>query len=149
MGVVTASMHVESSLDDVWDLFIDPGRWLDWNTELADMRDVRGPFDRPGTGYTQVWRMFGIEREGSWRVTGCAPREWRTVEGVTPIGLAYEARETFERVGDLTEVTVRISWTSPGGFAGRSIDVVVAQPLLGRALRSNAERIRHLLDGPT
>ncbi len=145
MGVVKESLDLITPLDEVWDLFIDPDRWLDWNTELADMRDVRGPFDTPGSGYTQVWRRAGIEREGSWQVTGCAPRRWRTVQGVTPIGLAFSARETFERIGDRTRVTVQIGWTTPGGRVGRFVDAVVAQPLLRRALRANGHRIRAVL----
>ena len=143
--MVEESIDLAASLDQVWSLFIDPERWLDWNTELAGMRDVRGPFDTPGSGYTQVWRVAGIEREGTWEVTECEPGRWRTVEGVTPIGLAFSASETFERLGDTTRVTVRIAWETPGGRLGHLFDVVVAQPMLRRALRTNGERIRAVL----
>lgn len=145
MGLVEESLELASSLDEVWNLFIDPDRWLDWNTELVNMRDVRGPFDTLGSGYTQVWRVAGIEREGTWRVTGCEPRRWRTVAGVTPIGLSYSARETFVRLGDRTRVTVEISWTMPGGPVGRLVDAVVAQPMLRRALRNNGHQIGAVL----
>lgn len=147
MGVAEESVHLDAPMEQVWDLFTDPDRWLDWNTELADMRDVDGPFDRPGRGYTQVWRVAGIEREGTWRVTGCEPRAWRTVEGVTPIGLAYSARETFEDLGHGTRVTVRIAWQTPGGPFGRLVDVAAGQPMLRRALRRNSQRIRDVLAG--
>ncbi len=148
MGVVTAALDVPSGPAEVWRLFVDPDRWLDWNTELADMRDVRGPFDRPGAGYTQVWRLGRVEREGSWRVTGCEPGRWRTVEGVTPIGLAYHAHETFERVDGGTRVSVQIAWKTPGGLVGRLVDVVVAGPMLRRALHRNGRRVQDLLATP-
>lgn len=39
--------QLDRPLQEVWGLFIDPDRWLEWNTELVGMRDVRGPFDHP------------------------------------------------------------------------------------------------------
>lgn len=148
MADVRESLVLEHPLEAVWSLFIDPDRWLEWNTELADMRDVRGPFDHPSAGYTQVWRLGPLEREGRWQVTGCEPRRWRTVAGRTPIGLDFTAREEFLSRDGGTEVTVEISWATPGGPAGRLFDRVVAEPTLRRALRANGERIHAVLSRP-
>lgn len=145
MAQVQESLALEQPLEEVWALFRDPDRWLEWNTELADMRDVEGPFDRAGAGYVQVWRMGPWEREGRWQVTGCEPMRWRTVAGRTPVGLEFTAREEFARAGDGTVVTVEIQWQTPGGAAGRWFDRLVGQPMLRRALRANGERIRAVL----
>lgn len=147
MARVHEQLQLDRPLDEVWGLFIDPNRWLEWNTELAGMRDVRGPFDHPGSGYTQVWRLARWEREGSWVVTACEPGHWREVAGVTPIGLAFEAREEFQEFAEGSQVGVQISWYTPGGVLGRIFDRVLAEPMLRRALRANARRIRHVLGG--
>jgi uncharacterized membrane protein len=145
MAQVRESLVVHEPLERVWALFSDPDRWLEWNTELADMRDVRGPFDHPGAGYTQVWRMGPWEREGSWQVTACEPGRWRTVAGRTPVALAFSAREEFESLEDGTRVTVEINWQTPGGRVGRWFDRFVGEPMLRRTLRANAERVRTAL----
>lgn len=54
MGSVRESLLLDEPREQVWQLFCDPDRWLEWNTELAEMRKVRGPFDHVGAGYTQV-----------------------------------------------------------------------------------------------
>lgn len=145
MAHVRESVDLDVPLDRVWSLFIDPERWLEWNTELADIEDVQGPFDHVGAGYTQVWRMGPWEGRGQWRVTGCEPRRWRTVAGRTPVKLTFSAREEFEALGNRTRVTVEINWQTPGGPIGRWFDRLVGEPMLGRALRANAERIRTVL----
>lgn len=145
MARVQETVQLARPLEDVWALFIDPDRWLEWNTELADIRDVRGPFDYPGAGYTQVWRLARWEKEGRWEVTACEPGVWREVAGVTPIGLAFEAREDFRKDANGSQVTVQISWSTPGGMVGRLLDRVVAEPMLRRALRANGRRIRDVL----
>lgn len=147
MARVQETVRLDRPLEEVWGLFIDPDRWLAWNTELAGMRNVRGPFDHAGSGYTQVWRLARWEREGRWEVTACEPGRWREVAGVTPIGLAFEAREDFEDVADGSQVTVQIRWDTPGGALGRTFDRVVAEPMLRRALRANGRRIRDVLSG--
>lgn len=111
------------------------------------MRDVRGPFDHVGAGYTQVWRVVGMEREGSWRVTGCAPRRWRTVEADTPIGARLRVRDGFERVGAGCRVSIEVVLDAPHGLLGRALDGLLAEPLLRRALRGNRERVRRALGG--
>ena len=46
---------------------------------------------------------------------------------------------------DGTVVTVEIHWDTPGGVLGRWFDRLVGEPLLRRALRTNARRVRSLL----
>lgn len=145
MAQVRESLATDEPMERVWSLFIDPDRWLEWNTELAAIRDVRGPFDHEGAGYTQVWRLGPWEREGHWAVTGCEPKKWRTVAGTTPIGLDFSARETFDTSRGRTVVTVEITWDTPGGAVGRWFDRLVGEPLLRRALRANSQRIRSVL----
>lgn len=145
MGSVRETLALEHRVDVVWELFCDPDRWLAWNTELAGMRDVRGPFDHVGAGYTQVWRVGPWEREGSWEVTGCEPGRWRTVSGRTPIGLEFSAREEFASTTRGTQATVEIAWRTPGGRVGRWFDQLVGERVLRRALRTNGERIRAVL----
>ena len=145
MARVQEKVRLDRPLEEVWRLFIDPDRWLEWNTELAGMRDVHGPFDRPGSGYTQVWRLARWEREGAWEVTACEPGRWREVAGVTPIGLAFEAREEFQDVADGSQVIVQMSWATPGGILGWIFDRVVAEPMLRRALRANGRRVDAVL----
>lgn len=146
MARVQEKLQLHRPLDEVWGLFIDPDRWLEWNTELADLRDVRGPFDRPGSGYTQVWRLARWEREGSWQVIGCEPRRWREVAGMTPIGLAFEAREEFGEVTGGSQVTVQIRWatrvaysdgSSIGSWRSRCCEERCA-PTHGGSVRSSA-----------
>ena len=135
---------LDGSLDEVWDLFVDPARWRQWNTEWAEIRDIRGPFDHPGAGYTQVLRVLGRERLGEWRVLACEPKRWRQVGGRLPLGIRFRGRDEFRPRTQGTEVSLELELHMPlgplGWAAGRPF-----LPILRRQLRANAERASALL----
>jgi hypothetical protein len=60
------SIVFDAPVEAVWRLFADPERWARWNTEWAEIRDVRGPFDHAGSGYTQVLRVFRQKSLMAW-----------------------------------------------------------------------------------
>ncbi len=74
MGRIIQTADFPAPLDRVWQLFTAPEPWTQWNKKWAEIRDVRGPFDHPGAGYTQVLRLFGRELLGHWEVKACEQR---------------------------------------------------------------------------
>ncbi len=138
------SICFQAPLERVWALFTDPAQWMRWNTEWAEIRDVRGPFDHPGAGYTQVLRVLGRERLGTWEVIACEPRRWREVRGTLPGGMVFQGRDEFRAVPDGTEVSLQLSWDMPWGIAGR-LAARVMLPLVRHQFRGNSARAAALL----
>jgi ligand-binding SRPBCC domain-containing protein len=128
----------------VWAVFTDPAQWTKWNTEWAEIRDIRGPFDHPGAGYTQVIRVLGREHLGTWEVAACEPGRWREVRGMLPLGIPFHARDEFRAVPAGTEMSLQVSWDMPWGILGRLL-ARAALPLLRRQFRGNAARAAALL----
>ena len=139
MGRLTVSTEFRAPVARVWSLFADPARWTEWNGEWSEIRDVRGPFDHTGSGYTQVLRMFGREWLGKWEVTGCEPGVWRTVAGTLPFGVPFRGDERFEEIDGRTRVRIDVEWTTPWGWLGRALEFVML-PLMRRQFAANARR---------
>jgi hypothetical protein len=133
------SITFDAPLENVWTLFTEPERWAQWNREWAEIRDVRGPFDHAGAGYTQVLRVLGRERLGTWEVAACEPKCWREVRGTLPLGIPFRARDEFRAVPHGTQVSLELAWDTPWGVLGRIIEWA-ALPLFRRQLRANAAR---------
>jgi ligand-binding SRPBCC domain-containing protein len=138
------SITFDAPIEKVWALFADPERWAQWNTEWAEIREVRGPFDHAGARSTQVLRVLGWERRGTWEVVACEPKHWREVRGTLPFGIPFRAREEFQAVPEGTQVALNLAWDPPWGAVGRGIEWVAAS-LLRRQLRANAVRAAALL----
>jgi hypothetical protein len=145
MGRISTTVEFRAPRERVWALFTDPARWTEWNTEWSEIRDVRGPFDHPGSGYTQVLRVLGWEVLGTWQVVDCQPLVSRTIAGTLPFGLAFRGRERFEHANSLTRLTVEIEWATPWGWIGRAAEWAML-PLMRRQLAANARRAAALLD---
>jgi hypothetical protein len=144
MGHLTVNAEFHAPLERVWSLFVDPARWAQWNTEWSEIRDVRGPFDHVGSGYTQVLRVFGREFLGTWQVTGCEPPRWRTIAGTLPMGIPFRGRDSFEEAGGITRLSVEIEWETPWGWIGRGLEWVML-PMMRRQLAANARRAAALV----
>jgi ligand-binding SRPBCC domain-containing protein len=145
MGQYSIVGELRAPLEQVWSLFSDPERWTQWNTEWDTIRDVRGPFDHPGAGYTQVLRILGRERLGTWRVIECEPPFRRRVEGVLPIGAPFRADETFEERDGRTVLRLNLQWETPWGIFGRMLELLLI-PLMRRQFADNLRRARALVE---
>ena len=144
MGRIIETVEFAAPLERVWKLFTDPEDWAKWNTELSAIRDVRGPFDHAGAGYTQVMRFAGREWLGRWEVVECQPRAWRRVEGTLPFGMPFRGHDRFEESAGGTRVTVEIEWDSRWGGVGRIIERLT-RPLFHRRFQANARQAARLL----
>jgi hypothetical protein len=142
---MSVSVDFSAPRERVWRLFVDPEFWSQWNTEWNAIRDVQGPFDHPGSGYTQVLRVFGREFLGRWEVIACEPQAWRTIAGTLPFGAPFRGCDRFEEANGVTRVTVEIEWVTPWGWIGRVIEFV-ALPVMRRQFASNARRAAALLE---
>lgn len=145
MGRLTVVSDFRAPLDRVWSLFTDPERWKQWNTEWTEIRDVRGPFDHAGSGYTQVSRVLGREQLGTWEVVECKPKAWRSIAGTLPFGIPFRASDRFEDLGETTRVTVDVEWATPWGWFGRILESLML-PIMRRQFVANARRAAALLD---
>ena len=133
-------------LPEVWKLFVNPELWALWNTEWS-LRDIRGPFDHPGAGYTQVLTLFGREWLGSWEVVECDPLVRREIRGVLPMGWPFEGSDWFTETANGTRVDVEIRWQMPWGMVGRAL-ATIARPVMAWQMRGNARRAEAVLAGP-
>lgn len=147
MGKLSLIAEFKAPLSRVWALFVDPELWLRWNTEWKEIRDVRGPFDRAGSGYTQVLRVLGREYLGRWEVTDCEPLVERSIAGTLPFGLPFRGRDRFAESNGRTTVTVEVEWVMPWGWFGRILERSM-MPLMRRKIAANARRAAELLDNP-
>jgi len=144
MGRIIETVEFAAPLDRVWKLFTDPADWVKWNKEWTSIRDVRGPFDHPGAGYTQVMRFLGREWLGRWEVVACEPRVSRRVAGTLPLGVPFCGHDRFQESDGMTRVTVEVEWDTPWGWFGRVLEFF-SRPLMRRQFRSNARSAAQLL----
>jgi ligand-binding SRPBCC domain-containing protein len=144
MGRIFETIEFNAPLDRVWKLFTDPEDWTKWNKEWSSIRDVRGPFDHAGAGYTQVMRILGREWLGRWEVTACEPSVSRQIAGTLPFGVPFRGQDRFQEPDGITRVTVEVEWDTPWGWLGRTIEFL-GRPLMRRQFRSNARNAARLL----
>jgi ligand-binding SRPBCC domain-containing protein len=141
------SALIPAPVEAVWDLMVDPARLIEWNTELADVRDVSGPLDHVGAGYRQVFRLAGRpwENPDRWAVVAVDPYRGRQFRG-TFLGSRVIGRDSFEPVPHGTRLTVEMEYRPPLGIVGRLLDPMLRRQLR-RTLARNSDRLSELLVG--
>ena len=100
MSVYRFSRHVAAPPEEVFDLWTNLDRMVEWIGGVTRITDVSGPPDRAGTRYT-VW--FGRMRSPTEILEAERPRTIRTAFGNRM--LRGETRVTFEREGGGTRLT--------------------------------------------
>lgn len=144
LGRIETSAIIDAPPQKVWMLLCDARRLLEWNSELADVRDAPDTLDWPGASYTQVWRMLGRELIGRMEIVAVDDGRGREVRGVLPIGAAFTGTETLEPVGVGTRLSVRLAYEIPWGPVGR-LAHPVARRMTARMFARNARNLNELL----
>src|SRR5262245_53132982 len=118
MGRLDITVQLDAAPERVWALICDTSRLLEWNSELADIRDASPMLDQPGAGYTQVWRLLGRERLGRMEIVAVNGYS-REVKGVLPIGSAFSGTDSVEPSGAGAKFSLQLNYEIPWGLLGR------------------------------
>jgi Polyketide cyclase / dehydrase and lipid transport len=145
MPTATYTSVIPFPVERVWGLMIQPERMAEWNTEIAEVRDITGSMDRVGGGYRQVWRFAGrrMVSKGLWQVTSVEPLRHREFRGLTPMGPMI-GRDWFEPIAEGTRLTIQVEYTPPWGPVGRLLDPFM-QAMFRRTVARNGGAITALL----
>jgi uncharacterized protein YndB with AHSA1/START domain len=117
MGHLSRTIHVDSTPEQAFDLFTNLERRPEWHLP-ADIRvkDVTGPLDAVGAGYTVVSTLDGRRLEISWRVVGYDPP--RLIEMKSTGSMIMTVRGHFEPAAGGTDVTLEGECERPLEFMG-------------------------------
>lgn len=144
VGRIAVTADLNAPPPQVWSMLCNPNRLLEWNTELADVRDATPTLDYAGASYTQVWRILGRERLGRMEIVEVEPERGRQVRGTLPIGAAFSGRETIEPTEQGTRLSVSLEYEIPWGRVGRLFHPV-ARRFTERMFAKNARNLDGLL----
>ena len=116
MGHISRTIHVEATPEQVFDLFTNPGRFLEWMVPASEVKDITGTPGTVGLGWTTASTFVGRKMENHMRVTAVErPRSFE-VKG-TGTGAAT-LRGRFEPAAGGTDVTLENEYEMPLGFIG-------------------------------
>ena len=152
MGTAAESIHVETPLTEVWDLYFDPAGWPRW---VDGFRAVEASDGYPEVGGTLRWRSTRAGRGTvTERVLEHRPPSMHRIAFSDPESEG-ELVTTFEvEAGpDGTEgarVTQETTYQVRGaGPLTRLTDPIFIRPQVGRSLRRSLEQLRMEAEGPS
>ena len=142
-GIVEHSVEVEAPVHEVFAYLDDFTNAKDWMYGLHSIVPVEGPTHGLGATFDGVMKL-GVSLSSRIRCTGYEPD--RMVEISSISGIKNAQRWTFTPIGeDRTRVDAWISYTLPGGPAGKVIERAV-NPLISIAIKHTSERLVQRLE---
>ena len=148
MGHVRKVVLIDAPPEGVWDVLRDADRLPEWNEELVAVKDVSGPLDHPGAGYTQVMSFAGRRVEGRFEVTAAEYLKGREIEATPPLMRYARGRDRLEPREGGTEVTVELDYELKGGAFGRLLDAVFLRRMMERTFERNGHNLKRLIERP-
>ena len=145
MGHIQKAVHIDAPPERVWEVLCDAERLPEWNEELVAVKDVSGPLDHPGTGYTQVMGFAGRRMEGRLEVTKAEYLKGREIEATPPLMKYARGRDRLEPRDGGTEVTVEMDYELKGG-ALRLLDSLFLRRMMERTFQRNGGNLKRLIE---
>jgi uncharacterized protein YndB with AHSA1/START domain len=144
MAKVEASVEIDATLAEVWDLYFDPARWASW---VDGFGSVMSSDDYPDRGGALVWRSTSAGRgQVTERVAEHQPRSLHRIEFEDPDS-AGELETTFEMLPSESgrRIKVRQAMTyrlTTGGPLRPVTDVLFIRPQMRRSLERSLIELR-------
>jgi hypothetical protein len=148
MSVVSASVHIAATPQQVWELVMDPKRLDEWVT--IHRRMLRADRGAPRTGFQmdQLLHLRGVNLEVHWRLIECRPEELAVWEGRGPA--RSRARTEYRIVAEEhgTRFDYRNEFHAPLGFLGALASRALVGGMPKREAKLTLARLRSLLEQP-
>ncbi|HEX7738921.1 MAG TPA: SRPBCC family protein [Marmoricola sp.] len=139
-SIVEQSVVIEAPVSAVFAYVDDFSTTKDWMYGLHEIEPLGEPLRGVGATYDGVMKL-GVSLRSRIRCTGW--EQDRLIEISSIKGIRNTQRWTFADLGgDRTRVDAWISYTLPGGPAGRAIEAAV-KPFIGIAIKHTSETLVH------
>ncbi len=143
MSTVEASVHIDASPEQVWDVVMDPSRLAEWVTIHRRLRHADGGAPRVGYRMEQQVHLRGVSLDVHWKLVECVPNRRAVWEGRGPA--RSRARTEYvlipERDGQATHFRYHNEFRAPLGPIG----AIASRALVGGMPEREAHRtLQHL-----
>ena len=149
MGEVHTTWHLAVSPEQAFAFGAKAERLPEWDTSMVEVKDVSGPLDTVGAGYTGVMKLGGRRLEGRWEVTRVDRPGLLELKGVTPGGGEAKPVIRYAPGPGGTDMSEDLTYTLPGGLAGRLADWLIVERVIERQFRHSGEKIKAILEAET
>ncbi len=144
--IVEESVVIAAPVDEVFAYVDDVANTQDWMYGLHSIEPVGEQLRGVGAQYDGVMKL-GVSLTS--RICCTAWEEGRLIEFTSVKGIRNTQRWTFTPTPDGgTQVDVRISYSLPGGPAGKAMAAAM-KPFVGLAIRHTSESLVRNVEGPT
>ena len=147
MGVIRKVVHIAAPPEAVWEVLCDGARLPVWNEELAAVKEIDGPLDHAGAGYTQVMRFGRWRAEGRLTVVSAEYARGREVMSVSPFTKYVRGRDRLDPRGGGTDLTVEIEYALRGGVFGKLLDALLVHRMMSRTFARNGANLKRMIEG--
>ena len=146
MGHVRERFHVDAPIEVCWELGADPGRFVEWQEGVLEVKDHTSKLDRVGDGYSPVFRIAGRKLEGRFEVSKIDKPRLLELTGSNPAGARGKSTQWMEPAGTGTDITFELEYELPGGFVGDLADKLFMERSIERQIRHSNENFKALCE---
>lgn len=146
MPKVHETLEISAPPERIWEVVRQHERIPEWQVSVLEVKDVTGPLDQPGSGYTVVQRLAGRTIEGRWEVAEAERPRRLVLNGSAPGGGKAILTSTFEGGEGRTQFTVELDYQLPGGFVGSVANKVFAERAVRNQIRHSNENLKALVE---
>lgn len=138
MATIERSVDVERPADEVWAVLEDVRQIPVYSPSTVAVTDAPERITGAGQRFRQAIVVLGRRFESEWVVTELLPGRRVAMEGTIGVGARYCLVEEVDAQGPRrSRLTVRITFTMPGGLLGRLAEGLGAQ----RRAQREAEQV--------
>jgi coenzyme Q-binding protein COQ10 len=146
MGHVHTTTRVDGPTEAAFEFGVNPERVAEWLAMVVEVKDVSGPLDTVGAGYTAAMKIAGRVYEGRWEVTRVEKPRVVELKGILPGGGTATLIQRFAAAAGGTDCTVDMEYELPGGIIGGLANKLFVEGAIERDVRHSMENFKALLE---
>jgi len=146
MGVVSTSIEIAASPQEVWDVIMDPGRLDDWVTIHRRLGKVTDEPLTDGSKMEQTLCLRGANFKVNWTVTEYDAPRLAVMEGKGPARSSALIRDTLTAVKGGTRFDYVNEFKAPMGPLGAAASRVLVGGVSEREANASLKRLKSLFE---
>ena len=147
MSLVTASIDIPASAEQVWKIVMDPDRLADWVTIHRGLTHADGGPPRVGYQMDQQIHLRGVSLDVHWELVDCSPCERAVWDGRGPARSRARTEYILSAAADGgTRFDYRNEFRPPLGPIGALVSRALVGGMPEREAKRTLDRLRAYLE---